>query len=49
MGCYLALDDASNIEDIVIAIGHCPRGEALLVDSNFNEYLSATEGHIQDE
>ena len=49
MGCYLTPDDASNIEDVVAAIGKPLRGAALLVVVNFNTNLAASEGRERDE
>ena len=49
LGCYLTPDDASNIEDVVAAIGKPLRGAALLVVVNFNTNLAASEGRERDE
>ena len=40
VGCYLAPDNASAIEDVVTAIGKRPRGAALVVVGNFNTNLA---------
>ena len=44
LGCYLAPDNASTIEDVVAAIGKRPQGAALVVVGNFNTYLATPEG-----
>ena len=44
MGCYMAPDDASTIEDSVAAISKRPWGVVLLVVYNFNTNLAALEG-----
>ena len=44
VGCYLAPDDASNIEDVVAAIGKRLQGAALLVVGDFKKNLAASEG-----
>ena len=43
VGCYLAPDDASTIEDIVAAISKRPWGAALLAVGDFNTNLATTE------
>ena len=49
MGCYLAPDDASTIEDVVAAISQRPWGAALIVVVDFNTDLAVPEGREQDE
>ena len=49
MGCYLSLDNASTIEDIVAAINKRNRGGALLVVGYFNTNPAAPEGRERDE
>ena len=46
MGCYLDPDNASTIEDVVVAISQRPRGGVLMVVSNFNTKLVASEGRV---
>ena len=41
MGCYLAPDNASTIEDIFMDISQRHQGATLLVVSNFNTNLAA--------
>ena len=41
--CYLAPDNASTIESIILAIGQRPHGSALLVASDFIVYLMVPE------
>ena len=40
-GCYLAPDDASNIQRVVTAIGHRPCGDEMMVAGDFNMDLTA--------
>ena len=49
VGCYVAPDNASTIEDVVAAIYTRPRGEALLVVRNFNTELATPEVWEWDE
>ena len=49
VGCYLAPDDASKIEDVLAAISQRPRGAALLVVGDFNTDLDAPEDRERDE
>ena len=44
MGCYLAPENASTIEDVVVDISQRPQGSAVLVVGDFNTNLAATEG-----
>ena len=37
--CYIYPDDASTIENFVLAISRRPQGDELLVSANFNAYL----------
>ena len=45
LGCYLAPDNASTIEDVVAAIGKRPQGATLIVFGDFNSNLVEPEGH----
>ena len=49
MGCYLAPNDHSTIEDVVADISQWPQGDELLVIGNFNTNLAAPEGQAWDE
>ena len=49
MGCYLASDDASTIEDVVRSISQLPRVVVLLVASDFNADLADPERNVWDE
>ena len=49
VGCYLAPDNASTIDDIIVAISQRLRGAALLVSGDINTNLTAPEGRTQDE
>ena len=49
VGCYLASDDASTIEDAVAAISQRPCVAVLLVIGDFKSNLAAPEGHAQEE
>ena len=44
VGCYLAPENASTIEDVVVDISQRPQGSAVLVVGDFNTNLAATEG-----
>ena len=49
VGCYLAPDNASTIEDVVAAIGKRPRGDMLVVVGDLNTDLAAPEVRKWDE
>ena len=49
VGCYLAPDENSTIEDVILAIGQRPRRGALLVAGNLNTNLAASEGRARDK
>ena len=49
MGCYLAPEDSSTIEDVFASISQRPRGTALLVVGDFDTNLEAPEGRERDE
>ena len=49
LGCYLAQEDASPIEEFVMAISQWPWGAALLVVGDFNTNLALLEGWERDE
>ena len=49
VGCYLAPDDASTVEDVVADIGKQHQGGALLMLVDFNTSLVAPEGQERDE
>ena len=49
MGCYLAPDNTSMIESIVVALKEQQRGAKLLVAGDFNDKLSETEGDQRGE
>ena len=49
VSCYLDPDDASTIENIVVAISQLPRGDVLLVAVYFNAELAASEGNCRRE
>ena len=49
VGCYLASDEASNIECVVAAIVQCLRGAARMVAGDFNSNLAAPEGNRRGE
>ena len=44
MGCYIDLNDASTIEDIIADIRRRPQGAKMLVAGNFNSELYKPEG-----
>ena len=48
-GCYLAPDDASNIDRVVTAIGHHPCGAEMMVAVDFNMNLTALEGNVHEK
>ena len=49
VGCYLAPDNASTIDDVIVAISQRLRGGALLVAGDLNTNLTAPEERTQDE
>ena len=49
VGCYLELRNAYNLESVVAAIGHGPRGVELLVSSDLNTDLEFLYGNEHDE
>ena len=49
MGCYLAPDNASTIDGVIVAISQQLRGTTLLVAGDLNTDLAAPEGRTQDE
>ena len=49
MGCYLAPENASTIDNVVAAISQQPRGATLLVVGDFNTDLDAPKGRERDE
>ena len=49
MGCYIAPDDASTIEDVAAAIIRDPRGDGIWVSRDFNAKLEDLEGTTHTE
>ena len=49
MGCYISLDNTSNIKDVVAAIIRRPQGAELLVADEFNADLADPEGTMRTE
>ena len=49
MGCYIASDDASTIEDVIAAISRWPCGAELLLSRKLNAKLADTEGTMRKE
>ena len=47
--CYIAPDNASTIEIVVVVIIQSPQGEELLMASNFNTNVMNPEGNTLDE
>ena len=49
LGCYIAPDDASTIEDVAAAIIRDPCGDSIWVSRDFNAKLEDPEGSTRTE
>ena len=49
VGCYLAPNDASDLERFIVGIGQQPWGVELLASRDFNVYLTTTNGYEHEK
>ena len=49
MGFYTALDNASNIESIILSVIQSPKGATLLITRYYNMGLSKPDGNVWDK